>query len=61
MFNPVTIMAVPGAALSPGAGEPSVVAIPWVHSEDPGNVGESAGEGAGGYGPDRVCGAMGYE
>ncbi len=27
---------------------------------NPGNVGELSGEGAGGWGPDRVCGAVGY-
>jgi formylglycine-generating enzyme len=27
---------------------------------DPGNVGELSGHGAGGYGPDRICGAVGY-
>jgi len=27
---------------------------------DPGNVGELSGAGAGGYGPDRVCGAVDY-
>jgi formylglycine-generating enzyme required for sulfatase activity len=27
---------------------------------DPGNGGELSGEGAGGFGPDRICGAVGY-
>ena len=27
---------------------------------NPGNVGELSGEGAGGWGPDRVCGSVGY-
>jgi hypothetical protein len=27
---------------------------------DPGNVGELSGAGAGGYGPDRICGSVGY-
>jgi sulfatase modifying factor 1 len=27
---------------------------------DPGNMGEWSGSGAGGYGPDRICGSVGY-
>ena len=61
MVNPATIMSVLGAVLSLGAGKPSDVVIEWVHIKDSGNVGELAGEGAGGYGPDRICGAVDYE
>jgi sulfatase modifying factor 1 len=38
----------------------STITIPTVPVGDPGNVGELSGGGAGGYGPDRVCGAVGY-
>lgn len=37
------------------------VVIEWVQVGDAGNVGEVAGEGAGGYGPDRTCGAVDHE
>jgi len=33
----------------------------WVTVGDPGNSGELSGEGAGGTGPDRICGAVDYE
>jgi len=34
--------------------------IPTVPVGNPGNVGELSGSGAGGYGPDRICGSVGY-
>jgi sulfatase modifying factor 1 len=34
--------------------------MPFVNVGNPGNAGEWAGESYGGYGPDRVCGAVGY-
>ncbi len=37
------------------------VVMDWVPIGDPGNVGELSGEGAGGFGPDRICGAVDYE
>ena len=61
MANPATTIALIGVALSLGAGKPSEVVIEWVHIGDPGNVGELAGKGAGGFGPDRICGAVDYE
>lgn len=36
------------------------VKIDWVTVGDPGNVGELSGASAGGYGPDRICGAVDY-
>jgi sulfatase modifying factor 1 len=36
------------------------ITIPTVPVGDPGNAGELSGAGAGGYGPDRVCGAVAY-
>ena len=32
----------------------------WVTVGNPGNAGELSGAGAGGYGPDRICGAVDY-
>ena len=32
----------------------------WVTVGNPGNAGEGSGESYGGYGPDRICGAVGY-
>jgi len=37
------------------------VDIETVSVGNPGNPGELSGEGAGGYGPDRICGAVDYE
>jgi formylglycine-generating enzyme len=36
------------------------VTIDTVPVGNPGNAGELSGAGAGGYGPDRICGAVGY-
>ena len=36
------------------------ITIATVPVGDPGNAGELSGAGAGGYGPDRVCGSVGY-
>ena len=36
------------------------VVIDTVPVGDPGNAGELSGWGAGGYGPDRICGSVGY-
>jgi formylglycine-generating enzyme required for sulfatase activity len=38
----------------------SAVTIATVPVGDPGNAGELSGSGAGGFGPDRVCGAVAY-
>jgi formylglycine-generating enzyme len=43
-----------------GAAAPGNVVIETVPVSDAGNTGELSGGGAGGYGPDRVCGAVGY-
>ena len=37
------------------------VTIATVPVGNPGNAGELSGEGAGGYGPDRICGSVGYD
>lgn len=37
------------------------VTIETVPVGNPGNTGELSGVGAGGYGPDRICGSVGYE
>jgi len=39
---------------------PGLTSLEMVPIGDPGNAGELSGGGAGGYGPDRVCGAVGY-
>ena len=51
------------AALCLAAGPTAVaqVTIETVPVGNPGNTGELSGSGAGGYGPDRVCGAVSYE
>jgi len=41
-------------------GVAQAVTIDTVPVGDPGNAGEWSGAGAGGYGPDRICGAVGY-
>ena len=50
------------AAIVVGLGSTAVakVNIETVHVGNPGNAGELSGAGAGGYGPDRVCGAVAY-
>jgi len=42
------------------AGPVFAVNIETVPVGNPGNAGELSGEGAGGWGPDRICGAVGY-
>jgi formylglycine-generating enzyme required for sulfatase activity len=39
---------------------PGLTSLEVVTVGNPGNAGELSGEGAGGYGPDRVCGAVSY-
>jgi len=39
---------------------PGLTSLETVTVGDPGNAGELSGAGAGGYGPDRVCGAVSY-
>jgi len=38
----------------------AMITIETVPVGDPGNAGELSGAGAGGYGPDRICGSVGY-
>jgi formylglycine-generating enzyme required for sulfatase activity len=40
---------------------PGLTSLETVPVGNPGNAGELSGEGAGGYGPDRICGAVPYE
>ena len=40
---------------------PGLTSLETVPVGNPGNTGELSGSGAGGYGPDRVCGAVAYE
>ena len=43
-----------------GVGASADVVIDTVTVGNPGNAGELSGQGAGGYGPDRICGAVDY-
>ena len=43
------------------AGTAAAVTIETVPVGNPGNAGQLSGDGAGGYGPDRICGAVDYE
>jgi len=54
------IVAVAAVALAAGAVQ-AAITIETVTVGDPGNVGELSGAGAGGWGPDRICGAVSYE
>ncbi len=46
--------------LSVGAAGSANVVIDTVPVGNPGNAGELSGSGAGGFGPDRICGSVGY-
>lgn len=59
MRNYVTIVAVAGMVWACASGV-SAVDMALVSVGNPGNTGELSGAGAGGYGPDRVCGAVDY-
>jgi len=48
------------AAMVLTAGTAQAVTIDIVPIGDPGNAGELSGSGAGGWGPDRICGAVDY-
>ncbi|KKM78495.1 hypothetical protein LCGC14_1359430, partial [marine sediment metagenome] len=54
------LAAAAGICLLMGPAAQAQVNMVYVTVGDPGNVGELSGNGAGGYGPDRVCGAVGY-
>jgi formylglycine-generating enzyme required for sulfatase activity len=56
-FKPMASVCVLVGLLS---GAASAVNIETVPVGDPGNAGELSGAGAGGYGPDRICGSVGY-
>jgi formylglycine-generating enzyme required for sulfatase activity len=53
------IVAVAGVLLL-AAGAVQAITIVTVPVGNPGNTGELSGAGAGGYGPDRICGAVDY-
>jgi formylglycine-generating enzyme len=54
------IAAVAAAVWACGSGAYANVTIATVPVGDPGNAGELSGAAAGGYGPYRICGAVGY-
>lgn len=56
----MAIVAVAVGALAWSTGAWAEVNIETVPVGNPGNVGELSGEGAGGSGPDRICGAVNY-
>ena len=56
-----TAIACLAAVLLAAAGAMADVTIATVPVGDPGNTGEWSGGNHGGYGPDRICGTVGYE
>jgi len=48
------------ALLGLGIAAQAAITIETVAVGNPGNTGELSGEGAGGYGPDRICGSVAY-
>jgi len=48
------------ALLGLGIAAHAAITMDTVTVGDPGNAGELSGLGAGGYGPDRICGSVGY-
>jgi len=57
LLKTAMVAAIVLATCSPAQGQVNMV---YVTVGDPGNFGELSGAGAGGYGPDRICGAVGY-
>jgi sulfatase modifying factor 1 len=55
VFAVAAVLALLGLSIAAQA-----VTIDTVLVGDPGNAGELSGAGAGGYGPDRICGSVGY-
>ena len=60
-MNARKMVAVAVTALLLAAGGALAVNIETVPVGNPGNAGELSGSGAGGYGPDRICGAVAYD
>ena len=56
----VTRVAVVAAMVLLAAGAVQAVVIDSVTVGNPGNAGEGSGQGYGGWGPDRICGAVNY-
>jgi formylglycine-generating enzyme required for sulfatase activity len=54
-------MVVAAVCVSLFSGASAALNIETVPVGNPGNAGELSGAGAGGYGPDRICGAVNYE
>ncbi len=61
MKRAIQIVCVAVLAVALGSVAMGDINIETVHVGNPGNAGEWSGESYGGYGPDRVCGAVGYE
>ena len=59
-MNSMARFAAVGAVLLACVSSVQAVDIDTVTVGNPGNPGELSGEGAGGYGPDRICGAVDY-
>ncbi len=60
MIRTTTLAAIVLLTLAGSAPVQGEVVIETVIVGNPGNAGELSGEGAGGIGPDRICGAVGY-
>ena len=61
MKSAFQIVCVAAIVAALGSAAMAEVTIETVHVGNPGNTGELSGSGAGGYGPDRICGAVSYE
>jgi len=59
-MNARTIIVAVAALLLAAGAVRAAITIETVTVGNPDNVGELSGEGAGGYGPDRICGAVSY-
>ena len=58
VIRAVCVAAIVAAAWSAAMADMNIETVPV---GNPGNAGELSGSGAGGYGPDRICGAVDYE
>ena len=60
MCRCLTIVSTTAVLLAGASGSPGAIVIDTVTVGNPGNAGELSGEGVGGWGPDRICGAVDY-
>ena len=60
MCRCLTILSIMAALLAGASGTAGAIIIDTVTVGNPGNAGELSGEGVGGWGPDRICGAVDY-